>query len=466
MPDAQPPPDAEDGNGDQPRRSGLKLRDAETVAATRRDMFGDGSLLDTLAGSPPASEEAGADPEGLADAGPPATAAAEPGDESSPPDTSVPAPPPSADAAAGTEPGAPDASGRDEASTPQPDDEAPSRFANPASSPFAQVPQSLDSIIDSFAAEPSSNHTAGAEAEPADFVPPHPTGFGRVPPGGAPGAMAVSSIFDRLGPGEPPAEEELPASATPPFGASSPDIPMPVVPSQDGQPDAAWTEHEPAPALSEVPPETEDGADGPEVAAEAAGVPFPAEPADPPPFPEPSEEGAGLPRYAEPPALRPFPESIESPSTPGSLDPPEASNVLQYPGAGTRSPFDLPDEDAGRPMPDAAAQIAAEATATAEALDHLKRLLAQNAPGGSVPGADGPIQPGDFDSAPRRTAGASYNLRVDAAPFVFDGRTPLLPLPMPPERTRVKRIYLLGFLTGLALSLMAGIALYVLITMG
>jgi hypothetical protein len=37
---------------------------------------------------------------------------------------------------------------------------------------------------------------------------------------------------------------------------------------------------------------------------------------------------------------------------------------------------------------------------------------------------------------------------------------------VPPERSRVKGIYLMGFLTGLALSLMAGLALYLLINMG
>jgi hypothetical protein len=42
----------------------------------------------------------------------------------------------------------------------------------------------------------------------------------------------------------------------------------------------------------------------------------------------------------------------------------------------------------------------------------------------------------------------------------------MLPLPVPPERAGVKGIYLLGFLTGLALSLMAGLALYLLINLG
>jgi hypothetical protein len=37
---------------------------------------------------------------------------------------------------------------------------------------------------------------------------------------------------------------------------------------------------------------------------------------------------------------------------------------------------------------------------------------------------------------------------------------PLLPLPVPPQRASSRGVYLLGFLTGLALSLMAGVVLY------
>ena len=56
MDDSQSPPDAESspksGKADAVRRTTLRLRDAEIVATTRRDMFGDGSLLDALAGDP------------------------------------------------------------------------------------------------------------------------------------------------------------------------------------------------------------------------------------------------------------------------------------------------------------------------------------------------------------------------------------------------------------------------------
>ena len=43
---------------------------------------------------------------------------------------------------------------------------------------------------------------------------------------------------------------------------------------------------------------------------------------------------------------------------------------------------------------------------------------------------------------------------------------PLMPLPVAPDAEQGKGIYLLGFLTGLGLSLMAGVALYFLIATG
>jgi hypothetical protein len=90
-------------------------------------------------------------------------------------------------------------------------------------------------------------------------------------------------------------------------------------------------------------------------------------------------------------------------------------------------------------------KIAAEANATAEALENLKRLLMQGGP---------------------PEASRSMNLRGEASPFVASEPAPLLPLPVPPAEPTRKGIYLLGFLTGLGLSLMAGIALYVLIALG
>ena len=51
MQDAQGPTDSEDGASDSPRRASLRLRDAEAVASVRRDMFGDGSLLELAGGT-------------------------------------------------------------------------------------------------------------------------------------------------------------------------------------------------------------------------------------------------------------------------------------------------------------------------------------------------------------------------------------------------------------------------------
>ena len=55
---------------------------------------------------------------------------------------------------------------------------------------------------------------------------------------------------------------------------------------------------------------------------------------------------------------------------------------------------------------------------------------------------------------------------LTASPFVASEPAPLLPLPVPPAEPTREGIYLLGFLTGLGLSLMAGVALYLLIALG
>jgi hypothetical protein len=464
MPDAQFPSDAEEGNGDQPRRAGLKLRDAETVATTRRDMFGDGSLLDSLAGSLPAPHGSQSPPESAPlEAGPPESGVPEP----------QPSPEPPADG--------PEARAEAEASQPAAESESDHsgdaigepRFANPAASPFVQVPQSLDSIIDSFAAEPSS-----ADPEPPAPEPSAPA-FAAPSPGAAPAPRAVSSIFDGLAGAEPPD----PAGAAFPFGTLSPDIPMPAPPPEAGRSEVHWPgdnlartsgedgegvhglnadlqlgggavdvpgeEASSVPRFSVMsgPPPPEPPSPFHEPPAVAAGL-HPAEPEPPGPFLEPGET-MGAPRYPEPPPMQAYPEPIE---TPIYAQPTE--NAFQYPGPATLPDFASPAEDPSRPTFGAAAKIEAEANATAQALDHLKRLLAQN-----VPGVEQPMRSPAGDNAP-------YNLLGDRVQFAVNERAPLLPLPVPDERARIKGIYLLGFLTGLGLSLMAGVALYFLITMG
>ena len=119
------------------------------------------------------------------------------------------------------------------------------------------------------------------------------------------------------------------------------------------------------------------------------------------------------------------------------------------------------------PLFDAAAKIAAEANATAEALENLKRMLGHTMPR---------LEPVETAYRPDRTSE-----RIVPADPLADGLrlrmqgmqpeplprfrplhepAPLLPLPVRPRRASGRNVYLLGFLTGLALSLMAGGVLY------
>jgi hypothetical protein len=106
------------------------------------------------------------------------------------------------------------------------------------------------------------------------------------------------------------------------------------------------------------------------------------------------------------------------------------------------------------PVADAATQIAVEANATAEALENLRLMLMQGAPGdGDAPHA----------AAPPARDREPLSLYQDTSPF---GSAAMLPLPVPPNRGRSTAIYVLGFLAGIGLSVMAGVALFLLINMG
>src|SRR5262245_9510183 len=79
MADAQVPPEAGDAKSGSARRQALRLRDAENVAATRLDMFGDPTLKEVLANQAPgpgeealpsSAPEADGEPLQPADAGP------------------------------------------------------------------------------------------------------------------------------------------------------------------------------------------------------------------------------------------------------------------------------------------------------------------------------------------------------------------------------------------------------------
>jgi hypothetical protein len=437
MEDRQVQTDAEEAaGGGETRRAGRRLSDTEAVATMRRDMFGDGSLLDVLAGSPPAPE------------GPP-----EPDPASLSAGDADPPPPDSAAAAEGPSP------------APTGADAAP-----PAS--LAEVPQALDSIIDSFPPEPpgADPGASSAAADRGDAA--HPS-FGATP-------LPVSAIFralEAMGRQEPEAQPAPDPAAPPgdPAAAAAPDGAEPgrvdelAAPSLDaaataeaGEPEApvpaahglelrnllsppfpAEANSPPHPDLDGVPPFL-DGDGGPPygqpsrmpqfaaplelVVSNPEPVEAPAYPEDPPPYEEPAEAPREFPDFA------PYPAPDDAADTVASPPPLLSSTASQA------------TESAASPMFDAAAKIAAEANATAEALENLKRLLMQSVPAPEAPPA--------------------MNLRGEASPFVAGKPLPLLPLPAPPAEGPRKGIYLLGFLTGLGLSLMAGIALYFLIAMG
>jgi hypothetical protein len=114
----------------------------------------------------------------------------------------------------------------------------------------------------------------------------------------------------------------------------------------------------------------------------------------------------------------------------------------------------------------ATAKIAAEADATAQALGNLQRLLNEHV----LPAAPAPhpqrINPPDQPPLHRH---ARLDLPDGTAPFPHGGEmAPLLPLPVSQaeEGASGRSVYLLGFVTGLVLSVMAGAALYFLIAVG
>jgi hypothetical protein len=197
-------------------------------------------------------------------------------------------------------------------------------------------------------------------------------------------------------------------------------------------------------------------------------------------------DGSGPPPFLEPLERRPR-QHVEEPEEPEPLEPPShpepiVSEVAEPPEpiVSVNTPPYAEPEVAAQPVIDAAAKIAAQANATAEALDNLKRFLDRDVPGPEpagyaaepqvdrymsapshryMPGLDQPARPPMRDTGPRTLMG-------DPAPLTINPRAPLMPLPVPPEASPGKSIYLLGFLTGIGLSVMAGLALYFLITMG
>ena len=189
--------------------------------------------------------------------------------------------------------------------------------------------------------------------------------------------------------------------------------------------------------------------------------------AEPPQDAPPFIERPASPAFAEPSELAYAPRFAEPMAPPSFRGPLEPSSAHGFPEPQVMPAYTDPAESAAQPMFDAAAKIAAEAQATAEALDNLRGLLAHGAPGQQepieLPGHDPAL---DLGHTPGY-ASVRFNLHGDQTPFPSSGPAALMPmpLPVPPERSGIKGIYVLGFLTGLGLSLMAGIALYILINM-
>jgi hypothetical protein len=496
MQDARGPTDSEDEASDPPRRASLRLRDAEAVATVRRDMFGDGSLLDALAGSQPGPQRTGSPPDATASAQPAAPSA------------------PEGDAAAGQ-------------------GEAP-RQADPAEAAsqrgpglIANVEQSLDAIIDSFPVEPAAGAPQqpveeGAEARIA-AAPAHAS-----PALGATSQMGISSLFDSLGSIEQGVDaqpvEEPPAPSGPPLGLdmSMLEVRVPT------RPEALQSESDPAAAaspigarpLSVIPePEahevqmadvrTEVQAGEVDLDMSMLEVRPPARPVLQPDSGEGDSSSArdgelqadriqageaetdGR-RVVEPVLARVIDASVEpdafaqhagepplgdvgGSSQADFSDPLQDTNALSpierlaMPAVGDlTSPHGFPEPQvlpADTEPVDAEAKIAAEAQATADALDNLRGLLAPGTPAGQepieLPGHDPALDPGHTPSH----AHLRLNLHGDPTPFPPSGPAALMPMPVSPEGNGIRGIYVLGFLTGLGLSLMAGIALYVLINM-
>jgi hypothetical protein len=308
-----------------------------------------------------------------------------------------------------------------------------------------------------------------AATQPAPI--PEPTDWPPMPP--------LADVEAPQAPPEQPAPLDQPADRPPELNVGAEPFPEPIgwppFPETPGTQAAA----DRAPQLE--PPSL---VSAPEPLTGASASPFPGPP-EWPPFPEaPGEAGlpppkpAGLPPYIELPAhpegneeQRGAPGSAafaEPPSyaaPPSFTPPPEAFDEAQpfarprgLPGFDNRAATAVPE--AGEASAEATAKIAAEANATAEALDNLQRLLNKTiSPAASAP----PVRP---QAQPHRPHTAGLHLpQNDPMQFAHE-MAPMLPLPVPPPERSSRNVYLLGFLTGLVLSVMAGAALYFLINAG
>jgi len=433
MADAQVPPEPGDAKSALARRQSRRLSDAEDVAATRLDMFGDPALKEALASQapgpgaetpppgPPGAAEAGGAPLQPADAGPDSARLEIPDEPLPEAPASALLPPPHAepglDAAAHAHPLA--VSEHPAAVTPpEPHDGAPD--AGEAAPPEAAA------AAGDAEAVPHSDASDAAEAAPEA---PREQALGpRVAEAGPFGAYFM------MPPGSSEQEglQDLPTGSmiAPPRFRDE----LMFVRDSDGKPITAD-----ATILAEPEPE-------------------PAPPAELPP----AYELAPEPPFMEPPA-----SLAEDPPAAPSF--PVFSAVSPYPepdtGYGDASPLPLEPAPPEAPLHlNAAARIAAEADATAAALDNLERLLEQKRPYLHV---DAPAyRPDPYLERAAPSAAGSLRFRMQDlepeppsyAPYHAQP-APLPPMPVPVRSRSRRSVYLVGFLTGLALSLMAGAVL-------
>lgn len=466
MGETQVPAESDEEKSDAlARRAGLRLSDAEIVATARRDMFGDRALREATAGpAPDPAAGHGGLPASAAAAPPQAEAGAAQDGPSEPPDPGTP------DAAHETSlPGPPEGF----SAGPPPDEHAaydPSHGA-----PVPPTPElGLPSPHRSDHPEPTQNSAAGAPQ------------------------LEVSPIFSALDAAETRVEETEPRepaehreAAEPPsvFGIAM--MMPPVRPDQEGLADSSTVPLSERPRFREelirTPAVSAPTAAGAESSMTMAPVPpdregladsFPVPLPEPPRFreelfraPTVNSLTASIEAAAILPAQElgepPYPEIVEAPipepsSAPSELPEPPAEPFAgpMYPMVSEAQTFEEPEPASPAPILDAAAKIAAEAEATADALDNLKRLLGQKLPHLEPAAPSGRFEHTFEHAMPPPEPGPSLRFDLRADPYAPAHPAPLLPLPVAPPRRSSRGVYLLGFLTGLALSLMAGAALY------
>jgi hypothetical protein len=197
----------------------------------------------------------------------------------------------------------------------------------------------------------------------------------------------------------------------------------------------------------------------------------------PPPMPDPEPPLAFAEAVAAEPAAHPADDDADLYAEQVAATAPPRPLVERT----ARAAAEAESQEASRaadPVREAAARIAAEATATAHALESLKRLLEHKLPDPGVVApprqVERPPLQADrprFQAPPSREhvapppAPAGHPVRMTAGlpPYI----APPLPIPlMQPEPRSASRIYLLGFLAGFGLALAAGAMLYLFISIG